>query len=49
VGGPRERAGSPNGDLNRGGQVFLKQWVTERFTEAEIKADPSLRITTLRR
>lgn len=25
-----------------------KQWVTERFTEAEIKADPSLRITTLR-
>ncbi|GGZ97184.1 hypothetical protein GCM10010371_66320 [Streptomyces subrutilus] len=22
VGGPRERAGSPNGDLNRGGQVF---------------------------
>lgn len=26
-----------------------KQWVTERFTDAEIKADPSLRVTTLRR
>nr|WP_280724553.1 penicillin acylase family protein [Kitasatospora sp. MAA4] len=25
-----------------------KQWVTERFTEAEIKADPTLQTTTLR-
>jgi acyl-homoserine lactone acylase PvdQ len=26
-----------------------KRWVTERFTDVEINADPSLRITTLRR
>jgi acyl-homoserine-lactone acylase len=26
-----------------------KRWVTERFTDIEINADPSLRITTLRR
>jgi acyl-homoserine-lactone acylase len=25
-----------------------KQWVTERFTEAEIAADPALEVTTLR-
>ena len=25
-----------------------KQWVTERFTEAEINADPHLQTTTLR-
>jgi acyl-homoserine-lactone acylase len=27
---------------------FRKQWVTERFTEAEINADPHLKTTTLR-
>ena len=26
-----------------------KQWVTERFTQAEIAADPGLGVTTLRR
>jgi len=25
-----------------------KQWVTERFTQAEISSDPALRVTTLR-
>jgi len=25
-----------------------KQWVTERFTEAQINADPQLQVTTLR-